>query len=277
MLMVGDVVGAPGRKVLKYVLPSLRKAAQLDFVTINAENLAGGFGVTEKTYREMLSAGVDAVTMGNHWHDKPDVHTLRREATMILPQNLPNLEGVDVIPSFQLEQRKKTISVINLMGLFAMKDSYDNPYEFLQREREKLTSRRESGQHIYIVDIHAEGTAEKQVMGWYLNGIAAAVIGTHTHTPTSDERILSKGTALLTDVGMTGPYESVIGMTVPRSLARYFPPVEKKAQEVAERDLWFCGFLVEISPQTCLALRAHRLQFRMSEQRWVISTSLASC
>lgn len=271
--MIGDVVGAPGRKLVKQIVPALRKAAGLDFVTANVENLAGGFGVTEKTFQEMMNAGVDVATMGNHWSDKPDVHVLRKtQASLVLPQNLHDLIGVDSIPEFELEKRHKKIGVLNLMGQFAMKDSYKSPFEFLHRERASLQNKMSSGQYIFIVDVHAEASSEKQVMAWYLNGLAAALIGTHTHTPTSDERVTEKGTAFLTDVGMTGPYKSVIGMTIERSLPRYFPPIEKKAQEVASDDLWFCGFLVEVCPTTCLTLRAHRIQYRSENERWHISS-----
>lgn len=271
--MIGDVIGAPGRKMVKQIVPALRAAARLDFVTANAENLAGGFGITEKTYGEIMLAGVDAATMGNHWKDKPDIHLVRKNSTaLVLPQNLPDLVDVERIPEFELPERNKKVCVLNLMGLFAMKDNYNNPYEFLAKNRAQLSAKFSSGQYIVIADVHAEGSSEKQVMAWYLNGLASALIGTHTHTPTSDERVTQKGTAFLTDVGMTGPYESVIGMTIERTLPRYFPPVEKKPLEVAKDDLWFCGFLVEICPHSCLALRAHRLQYRASPQLWSLSS-----
>lgn len=274
ILMIGDVIGSPGRKILKSVLPKLRESANLDFVTANAENLAGGFGVTEKTFQDILNAGVDVATMGNHWSDKPDVHIIRKtKRNLVLPQNLPGLHDVKRVPEFEIEIRNKKVSIINLMGLFAMKDSYDNPYDFLQKERENLETKIRSGSHIILVDVHAEGSAEKQVMAWYLDGIAAALIGTHTHTPTSDERVTRNGTAFLTDVGMTGAYESVIGMTIEKSLKRYFSPIEKRPQEVATGDVWFCGFLVEISPKSCLAMRAHRLQFREAEGIWRVSSA----
>lgn len=273
ILMVGDVIGRPGRKVLRSVLPRLRRAASLDFVTVNGENLAGGFGITQKIFSEILDYGVDVVTMGNHWSDKAaDVHAIRQQSPrLVLPQNLADLQGVESIPSFDIPGRGKTISVINLMGNFAMKDAYGDPFALVEREAPRLAARVTSGQHVVIADIHAEASSEKQAIARYLDGTLAALIGTHTHTPTSDERVTKRGTAFLTDVGMTGPYESIIGMDIERSLRRYFTPKEKKAQEVAERDLWFCGFLVEVHPTTGLALAAHRLQFRESLDLWTQS------
>lgn len=270
ILLIGDVIGKPGRKVLKQNLAKLREAAGIDFVVANAENLAGGFGITEGTFNEMLQMGVDCMTMGNHWYDKPDVHKLRLRPELILPHNLPDLDGVEKLKSFELPKRNKTLTVLNLMGLFGLKGPYNDPFAFIQKHEDAIRSKTKSGSHIVLVDMHAESSAEKQAVAWYLNGVVAGVVGTHTHTPTGDERILSKGTALLTDLGMTGAYESIIGMTVDRSLARYFQPTQKKPQEVAEGDVWFCSFLLEISPATGLTLQAHRLQFREELGMWSI-------
>lgn len=273
ILMLGDVVGRPGRKILKSVLPRLRSRARLDFVTANGENLAGGFGITQKIFNELMEARVDVVTMGNHWADKPDVHTIRRsDVRLVLPQNLVDLEGVDQVREFDIPGRHKTVSILNLMGNFAMKTQYNDPFAFIEREFPKLSAKVASGQHIVIADIHAEASSEKQAIAWFMDGVLAGLVGTHTHTPTSDERVTRKGTAFLTDVGMTGPYESVIGMELHRSLKRYFGPREKKAQEVAEGDLWLCGFLLEIDPRTCMTRRAHRIQFREAIDMWTLSS-----
>ena len=160
------------------------------------------------------------------------------------------------------------------MGNFAMKDQYHDPFTYIERELPTLAAKVSSGNCIVIVDMHAEATSEKQAMAWFLDGVAAGLIGTHTHTPTCDERITAKGTAFLTDVGMTGPYYSVIGMEISRSLKRYFGPKEKKAQEVADEDLWFCGFILEINPTTGLSQAAHRVQFRNSLDVWSMSSVL---
>lgn len=272
VLMIGDVIGGPGRKIVKAVLPRLREAGEIDFVTANGENLAGGFGITEKTFEELINTGVNAVTMGNHWSDKPDVHKLRESPKLVLPQNLPDLVGIERIPEFEIPRRNKRISIVNLMGTFAMKDTYSNPFEFLSKAMPQLEDKVTSGNSIVVVDVHAEASSEKQVIAHYLDGIAAGLIGTHTHTPTSDERITAKGTAFLTDVGMSGPYESVIGMSLERTITRYFNPAAKKPLEVAAKDLWFCGFLLEIDPATCVTKRAHRVQYRQNKDVWTIST-----
>lgn len=274
VLMVGDVVGKPGRKVFKGGLARLRECARLDFVSLNGENLAGGFGITTKIFDELTAPGLaDVVTMGNHWSDKADVHSIRRASPrLILPQNLSDLAGIDRIPVFEIPGRGKKVAVINLMGQFAMKDAYADPFAFLEKQRGQLQEWGRSGEYIILADIHAEASSEKQAIAWYLDGILACLIGTHTHTPTSDERISSKGTALLTDVGMTGPYRSIIGMNVEKSLRRYFGPKERKPQEVGEDDAWFCAFLTEVSTATGLALAAHRIQWREATDDWRLSS-----
>ncbi|NBO39057.1 YmdB family metallophosphoesterase [bacterium] len=275
ILMMGDVIGRPGRKIVKSVLPQLKHRGKINLATINGENLAGGFGITQKIFNELTApaTGVDVVTMGNHWCDKPEVHSIRKSSNkMVLPQNLKNLEGVELIPEFEIPGSRRTLSVLNVMGLFAMKHEYNDPFEFLEKSRPILEAKVQGGQSIVIVDVHAEASSEKQAIAWFMDGVAAGLIGTHTHTPTSDERVTRKGTAFLTDVGMTGPYESVIGMTLSGSMPRYFTPKEKKPQEVSEKDLWLCGFLLEISEATGLTLAAHRLQYREDLQEWTLRT-----
>ena len=274
ILMLGDVIGRPGRKVLKSVLPQLKHRAKINLATINGENLAGGFGITQKIFNELIATGgVDVITMGNHWSDKPEVHSIRKSSNkMVLPQNLKNLDGVDAIPEFEIPGSKRTLCVVNLMGQFAMKHEYNDPFEFLEKTRPTLEAKVQGGQSIVVVDVHAEASSEKQAIAWFMDGVAAGLIGTHTHTPTSDERITRKNTAFLTDVGMTGPYESVIGMSLAGSMCRYFSPKQKKPQEVSEKDLWLCGFLLEISEQTGMTLAAHRIQYREDNEEWTLRT-----
>ena len=273
--MVGDIVGRPGRQVVKKILPSLRQSAQIDFITVNGENLAGGFGITEKIYDELLECGVDAFTMGNHWKDKPDIHLLRRKyKNIILPHNLTSVSDVNKAPAFYLPKHHVNINIINLMGNFAMKDSYKNPFDFLVHEKENFIEKQKSGSHIMIADIHAEASSEKQAIAWYYDGILAGLIGTHTHTPTSDERITNKGTAFLTDVGMTGAYDSVIGMEKDPIIRRLSNPGLKAPHEVASGDVWFCAFLIEVNPKTNLAQTCYRIQcrtFPTSQECWLIS------
>ncbi|WGL58911.1 TIGR00282 family metallophosphoesterase [Pigmentibacter sp. JX0631] len=276
ILMLGDVLGRGGRRIVKKILPEIKQAIQLDFITINGENLAGGFGITHKIYDEMKLAGVDAFTMGNHWKDKSDVHILRKKHhDLILPQNLIGISDIDKVPQFFLEKRNKTLNIINLMGNFAMKEEYKDPFEFLKHEKDNFQDKVNSGSHIVIADIHAEASSEKQAIAWYYDGILAALIGTHTHTPTSDERITENGTAFLTDVGMTGPYDSVIGMEKSRVISKFTNPQLKLPYEVAEKDLWFCGFLVEICPKLNKTIACHRLQCRsLEEETWLVSSIL---
>lgn len=274
ILMIGDVVGRGGRKILKKSLAKLKETLKIDLVTINGENLAGGFGITEKIYHEMIEHGVDVITMGNHWKDKNDVHRLREKyKNLVLPHNIKGISDIGKAPLFFLPDRNKSVSVINLMGVYAMKEEYENPFQFLIREKENYLDKIKSNSHIMIADIHAEASSEKQAIAWFYDGILSALIGTHTHTPTSDERITSKGTAFLTDVGMTGPYASVIGMNADRVIKRLSAQNGVKVSyELAEEDLWFCGFLIEIDPQTCLASSCTRLQCRgLDEERWLVS------
>ena len=272
--MLGDVLGRGGRKIVKKILPELKKTIHIDFVTINGENLAGGFGITSKIYEEMKLAGVDAFTMGNHWKDKADVHIIRKNHNdLILPQNLFGISDIDKAPSFYLTERNKTLNIINLMGNFAMKEEYKDPFIFLAKEKNNFEDKVTSGSHIVIADIHAEASSEKQAIAWYYDGILAGLIGTHTHTPTSDERITDKGTAFLTDVGMTGPYDSVIGMDKHRVITKFTNPSIKLAHEVAENELWLCAFLIEICPKLNVSLACHRLQCRgIEEENWIISS-----
>jgi metallophosphoesterase (TIGR00282 family) len=275
ILMMGDVVGRPGRKIIKSVLPQLKHRAKINIATVNGENLAGGFGITQKIFNELTATatGVDVVTMGNHWCDKPEVHAIRKASPrLVLPQNLKNLEGVNLISEFAIPGSHRTLCVVNLMGQFAMKQEYNDPFEFLNGVRPILEAKVQGGQSIVIADVHAEASSEKQAIAWFLDGIAAGVIGTHTHTPTSDERVTKKGTAFLTDVGMTGPYESVIGMSLAGSMCRYFPPKQKKPQEVADNDVWLCGFLIEVSENSGLTLSAHRIQYREDSEEWTLRT-----
>ena len=277
ILMIGDVVGRPGRQILKKVLPQLKSVAQIDFVTVNGENLAGGFGITEKIYDELVEVGVDVFTMGNHWKDKQDIHLLRRKyKNIVLPHNLMGVSDVDKAPAYYLEKRHVNINVINLMGNFAMKENYKLPFEFLIHEKENFIEKQKSGSHIMIADIHAEANSEKQAIAWLYDGIVAAQIGTHTHTPTSDERITDKGTAFITDVGMTGSYNSVIGMDKDLIIKKLSTPGTKAPHEVASGDVWFCAFLVEVNPKTNLAQCCYRLQCRTSNST-ASSTQLNEC
>ena len=261
ILLLGDVVGRAGRRILGAVLPGLRLELGLDCVLANGENLAGGFGITKNTYGEIRASGVDVLTMGNHWKDKGDVHGLvAGGAPIVLPANRTGEWGP--YGRFPLPGGGRDLVVVNLLGQFAMSKEYGNPFTLLAQTREGLAACVQAGESVVVVDFHGEATSEKQGAAWFLDGIAAAVVGTHTHTPTSDERVTARGTAFTTDLGMTGAYDSVIGMTRESSLGRLFSQETRGPLKTAERDPWVCGLVVEVSRATGLALAAHRIQYR---------------
>lgn len=263
--MIGDVVGQPGRSALKKLLPLLKKNFAVDFVTVNGENLAGGFGITEKIYLSLMELGIDVFTMGNHWKDKKDIFSLREKYNnIILPQNLCDVSGVENVPVFYVENKKKYVHVFNLMGQFAMKDTYKNPFQFLVNKKENYLDKVNSCSHVLIADIHAEATSEKQAMAWLYNGLFAALIGTHTHTPTFDARLTEQGTAFVSDVGMTGSYDSIIGMNKEHILKKFCLSSQGRVPlEVASEDIWLCAFMVDVSLTTNRTTAFAQIQCRL--------------
>jgi hypothetical protein len=202
ILSIGDVIGKPGREAINQLLPGLRREYQVDFVILNGENAAGGVGLTQATAHELLSAGVDVLTSGNHiWAQKDIIPCLDTDMPVIRPLNYPpGVPGRGYIV-------RGDVAVVNLIGRTYI-GSYDCPFRAMDALLERL------GQKIIIVDFHAEATSEKVALGWYLDGRISAVLGTHTHVGTTDARILPHGTAYVTDIGMTGPLDSVIGDNV---------------------------------------------------------------
>ena len=211
VLVVGDIVGQPGRKAVHEVLPLLRRQYRLDMVIVNAENAAGGFGLTSAIAQELIEAGVHILTSGNHiWAQKDIIPDLDSEMPVLRPLNYP--PGV---PGKGYYITGKTM-VVNLMGRTFMND-IDCPF----RAMDKLLEEIEDRPPVIIVDFHAEATSEKMAMGWYLDGRVSAVLGTHTHVGTIDAQILPQGTAYVTDIGMTGPTGSIIGDDVESVLRRF--------------------------------------------------------
>jgi hypothetical protein len=206
--MLGDVVGRPGRRTVAQVLPRLREQYSPDLVIANGENSAGGLGITKDTAAALLDAGVEVITLGNHtWQKKDIIPILEEETRLLRPANYPPM--VPGRGSFVFKTRTNyEIGVVSLIGRTFM-TSVDDPF----RAADQIVSQIRSITPIIVVDMHAEATSEKLAMGWYLDGRVTAVIGTHTHVQTSDERILPKGTAYITDVGMVGPTESILGLT----------------------------------------------------------------
>ena len=206
ILFIGDIVGRPGRTIVKNNLSRIIKEENIDFIVANGENSAGGLGITKETYEELIIAGIDVVTLGNHTWDKKEVFEfINKSEKLIRPANYPegNLGKGYVI----VKKNDKNIAVVNINGRVYM-DPVDCPF----RTMDKVLKEIEGQADIIIVDFHGEASSEKQAMGWYLDGRVTAVVGTHTHVQTADERLLHNGTAYITDVGMTGPMDSILGM-----------------------------------------------------------------
>lgn len=253
LLFVGDVIGKPGRRALQNLLPRLVDHHRADYVVVNVENSAGGFGVTPDVLAEIAALPIDVYTTGNHvWDKKEGVEILDRERRLLRPHNYP--EGN---PGRGLHVGETAagipVAVINLEGRVFM-HNLDSPFLVADRLLKDLDPQVK----VVFIDFHAEATSEKQALGFYLDGRVSAVVGTHTHVPTADERVLPKGTALLTDVGMTGPYESVIGMRVDKVLKRFLLQTPASF-EVAKRDVRLAGVVIDIDEQTGKARGIERL------------------
>ncbi|MBE6182827.1 TIGR00282 family metallophosphoesterase [Heyndrickxia ginsengihumi] len=206
ILFVGDVVGSPGREMVKEYLPKLKLKYRPQLTIVNGENAAAGRGITQKIYREFLDAGANAITLGNHTWDNKEIFDFIDDAKyMIRPANFP--DGTPGKGLIFLKIEGFEIAIINLQGRTFM-NAIDDPF----KKAEELVKKAKSKTNIIFVDFHAETTSEKQAMGWYLDGKISALVGTHTHVQTADCRILPNGTAYMTDVGMTGPYDAILGM-----------------------------------------------------------------
>ena len=253
ILLIGDVIGRPGRAIMQQCVMPLREEHQIDVVIANCENVAGGAGVTPSTAEELFRSGVDVLTSGNHvWRKREAYELLKLNRRVIRPANYPN--GAPGHGSTVIETSSgQKVGVLNVMGRVFM-EPLDCPFRTAERELERLrlvTS-------VIIVDMHAEATSEKVAMGWFLDGKVSCVFGTHTHIPTADERILPQGTAFITDVGMTGPYDSVIGRRVDQILERFLLNMPHKS-DVAEANIQLRGLLVDVNPTTGKAVSVTRV------------------
>ena len=252
ILFAGDIVGRSGRSVIAERLPGLIRDWKLDFVAINGENAAGGFGITEAIYNDLIEAGADAITLGNHaWDQKEALVFIERAPRLIRPVNYP--AGTPGRGSALIESKNGgRVLVVNAMGRVFM-DPLDDPFAAVDRELAACALR--SGADAVVVDMHAETTSEKQSMGFFCDGRASIVVGTHTHAPTADQRILPGGTAFVSDVGMTGDYDSVIGMTKDEPLQRFLRRIPSSRFETASGPATLSGLAVETDPATGLAAR----------------------
>jgi len=247
--MIGDVIGKPGRDAVRALLPDLKQEKSIDFVICNGENTAGGYGITADTAAELLESGVDVLTSGNHIWDKKEIIPLMDEGLpLIRPANYPDAPGKGYI-------HQGGVTVVNLMGRVFMA-SLDCPFRTADALLERLKEEGES--NVIIVDFHAEATSEKQALGWYLDGRVSAVFGTHTHVGTVDAKILPNGTAYLTDVGMTGPTNSVIGSDKDAVLERFLTSMPNRLS-VADGPCTLNSVLVDVDEKTGKASLIERI------------------
>lgn len=257
ILVCGDVVGRSGRTVVLENLPKLRENLGLDFVVVNGENAAGGFGITPKICNQFFDAGVDAITTGNHVFDQREIIPhFDAEKRILRPHNYPKTTpgtGVAVFPA----TRGRNVLIVHVMTRLFM-DPLDDPFACVA---EALGTYRLGGNvHAIVVDVHGEATSEKLAIGHFLDGRASMVVGTHTHVPTADHQILTAGTAFQSDIGMCGDYDSVIGMKKATAIERFVRKMPTARLEVADGEATLCAILVETDDETGLARRIEPLR-----------------
>jgi metallophosphoesterase (TIGR00282 family) len=264
ILFVGDVVGRSGRAIVNQRLPGLIADWKLDLVVLNGENAAGGFGITEAIFNEFIDAGVDVVTLGNHsWDQREALVFIERAPRMIRPLNYPR--GTPGKGTAMIEAKNGgRVLVINAMGRIFM-DPLDDPFTAIDRELDACRLKRDAD--AILVDFHGEVTSEKQAMAHFLDGRVSVVVGTHTHAPTADHQILTGGTAFQSDAGMTGDYDSVIGMVKDEPVTRFLRRIPATKFEAATGPATLCGLAIETDDATGLAKKvaAIRLGARLEE------------
>lgn len=256
ILFFGDIVGKIGRKAIKEILPELKKEYQVDLVIANAENIAHGIGVTEKILEEMKEAGIDLFTSGNHVFAKPEAEEILKAKNSVLlrPANYPDTvagRGFRVV-----EVGSRSILVINLIGRVFMKENFDCPFKKIDEILAKVETENLTG---IIVDFHAEATSEKVAFGWYVDGRVTAVFGTHTHVPTADAKILPQGTAYVSDVGMVGAIDSIIGDKKEPILKSFLTQTPQALEIPEEGEVEVDAALLEIDPSNKKAKEFIRL------------------
>ncbi|MBS3872702.1 MAG: TIGR00282 family metallophosphoesterase [Firmicutes bacterium] len=244
ILFLGDIVGRPGREVVKKLLPGLRQQFKIHYCIANGENAAHGTGLTKEIADELLSSGIDVLTGGNHTWDKKEILTFIDDYPRVVrPQNYPPGAPGQGVFLTEIGLPPVPFAVVNLMGRVFM-PPIDCPFRTMDAVLQRLPE-----DAVVLVDFHAEATSEKQALGFYLDGRVAAVIGTHTHVQTADERILPKGTAFLSDVGMCGPHISVLGVQVEQVVRKFVTGLPARF-EIAEGPVMLCGVVLSIDPST---------------------------
>jgi hypothetical protein len=258
ILFIGDIVGEPGRRAIEELLPGIKKANDIEFVIGNAENVAGGSGVTPSLADELFDHGLDVITSGDHiWKRKEIIDRIDSDRRILRPANYP--AGSPGSGSTVAKSESGTeVGVINLMGRVFMQP-LECPFKTAKTEIDKIKNKT----RIIIVDMHAEATSEKVALGWYLDGQVSAIVGTHTHVQTADEKILPGGTAFLCDAGMTGPLDGVIGRKKEQILARFLTQMPMKF-EMAENDIQLQGAIIDIDEKTGKANSIKRIQKKLA-------------
>jgi metallophosphoesterase (TIGR00282 family) len=264
MLFLGDVVGRSGRSAVMEQLPGLRERYALDFVVVNGENAAGGFGITEPILNELLDAGADVVTTGNHVFDQREALVfIERHDRLLRPLNFPPGTPGKGAGLFKAKSGAEVL-VVNAQGRVFMAD-LDDPFRAVERELDACGLK--SGADAILIDFHAEATSEKEAMGHFVDGRATAVIGTHTHVPTADEQILAKGTAYISDAGMCGDFDSVLGMDKEEPLQRFLTKIPSGRFAPSSGEATLCGVAIEVDDRSGLAraIAPLRLGGRLSQ------------
>ncbi len=254
ILFIGDIVGEPGREAVKQLVPKITKREKIDFIIANGENAAGGSGITPVLVDELLGYGIDVITTGDHiWKRKEIIDRISQDSRILRPANYPRETpgfGSTVIQS----KSGTEIGVINIQGRVFMQ-AIECPFRTVKAELDRIKNKA----RVIIVDMHAEATSEKMALGWFLDGMVSAVIGTHTHVQTADEKILPNGTAFLTDAGMTGPFDSVIGRNKDQILTRFITQMPTRF-EMAEGDIQLHGAIIDVDEKTGKANSIKRVQ-----------------
>jgi metallophosphoesterase (TIGR00282 family) len=254
--VIGDIIGDPGRKALFLALSGLIKDNQIDFIIANGENAAGGFGITGNIAGKLYSYGVDCITTGNHvWRNKEVFKVIEGNNRLIRPVNYP--EGTPGKGWTVIEKHGVQLAVVNLLGRIYM-EPVENPFRVINKELVRIQKITRN----IIVDFHGEATSEKVAMGWHLDGRVSAVVGTHTHVQTADERILPEGTAYITDIGMTGSFNSVIGMKKESALKKFITLLPSKFT-VAENDIRLNAVLITVDGTSGKAQAIERLNTKV--------------
>lgn len=249
ILFIGDIVGKPGRRAVKLMIPEIKEKENIDLVLANGENLASGKGMTYAKYLEMIEAGVDFFTSGNHIWNNQDIvdHLGDPELKALRPENYAN-----TLPGTGVKEIMPGVVLVNLQGRVFMKDELADPFKIAKDISEKYADK------IIIIDFHAEATSEKVALGYYLDGSVSAVLGTHTHIQTADERILPGGTAYITDVGMAGPMDSVLGVKKEIIIEKFLTQLPK-SHKVASGEMILNAVVIEIDKETRKAVKIKRL------------------